>query len=103
MPITGNGKGLTHPDHNGRGGGGERSLAWGNVVCLRGSHSKEVGDVGRREIVHFIVQDHSCLCDQLGAKEGVDCAGRKERGRIEKRRGERERKMEERRIEESKK
>ena len=51
-------------DNNNRACGRQGPLSWLDEIGFRGPHTKEVGNVGRREVIHFIVQNNACACDQ---------------------------------------
>ena len=63
---------LLHLDKDGRAHGWQGSLSGKNKVFRRWFEAEVVGDVRRREVIHFIVEHNSCCSDQLWAKEGVD-------------------------------
>lgn len=42
-------------------------------VSFGGPHSVDIGDVGRGEVIHLIVEDNAGSGEQLGTKERVDC------------------------------
>ena len=65
----------THSDCHGGTGGGQRSLAGEDEVSLGGPQTIAVDNVGRREVVHLIVQDNSSTGHHLGTKVCVDGSG----------------------------
>ena len=61
-----------HLDRNGRTGRRQWSLPRRYEICLRWFQPVKICDVGRREIVHFIIENDPILSDDFGTKVCVN-------------------------------
>ena len=43
-----------------------------NEICYGGLHAIDIGDVGRREVIHLVVENNPSIGKHLGTKPCVD-------------------------------